>query len=81
MESKEYVQLCDMLKRCGIRSRKNPGGVGTKYGTSLRNKVAIDLSRDIILAYMQNGELLTPDHGFPVRVISRAEYKLKARIR
>ncbi|WOL13747.1 hypothetical protein Cni_G22525 [Canna indica] len=29
----------------------------------------MDPSRDIMFAYMQNGELLTPDHGFPVRVI------------
>ena len=30
---------------------------------------ALDPSRDIMLAYMQNGEPLLPDHGFPVRVI------------
>ncbi|PIN19034.1 NADH-cytochrome b-5 reductase [Handroanthus impetiginosus] len=29
----------------------------------------MDPSRDIILAYMQNGERLSPDHGFPVRMI------------
>nr|AGL39997.1 nitrite reductase [Pyrus calleryana]AGL39998.1 nitrite reductase [Pyrus calleryana] len=76
------IPLCEVLKRCGIRSRKNgalnvcfegaedlPGGGGTKYGTSLRKEVVMDPSRDIILAYMQNGEPLAPDHGFPVRVI------------
>nr|KYP40506.1 Inducible nitrate reductase [NADH] 2 [Cajanus cajan] len=46
-----------------------PGGGGSKYGTSIMREVALDPSRDIILAYMQNGERLTPDHGFPVRMI------------
>lgn len=76
------VPLRDVLKRCGICSRKNgalnvcfegaedlPGGGGSKYGTSIRKEVAMDPSRDIILAYIQNGERLTPDHGFPVRMI------------
>ncbi|KAL3572585.1 hypothetical protein D5086_026489 [Populus alba] len=76
------VPLHLLLKKCGIYSRKNgainvcfegaedlPGGGGSKYGTSIRKEVALDPSRDIILAYMQNGELLAPDHGFPVRMI------------
>lgn len=76
------VPLCDVLKRCGIYGRKNgalnvcfegaedlPGGGGSKYGTSVKKEVAMDPSRDIILAYMQNGDLLMPDHGFPVRII------------
>lgn len=76
------VRLRDVLKRCGIYSSKKgalavcfegvedlPGGGGSKYGTSLRKEVAMDPARDIILAYMQNGELLHPDHGFPVRMI------------
>ncbi|XP_059630818.1 nitrate reductase [NADH]-like [Cornus florida] len=76
------VPLRYILKKCGIYSRRNgalnvcfegaedlPGGGGSKYGTSLRKEVAMDPSRDIILAYMQNGELLSPDHGFPIRII------------
>ncbi|RWW65966.1 hypothetical protein BHE74_00026701 [Ensete ventricosum] len=76
------VRLRDVLRRCGAMGRKDgalfvcfegaedlPGGGGSKYGTSLRREVAMDPSRDVMLAYMQNGELLTPDHGFPVRVI------------
>lgn len=76
------VPLRDVLKKCGILSRRNgalnvcfegaedlPGGGGSKYGTSLRKELAMDSSRDIILAYMQNGKRLTPDHGFPVRMI------------
>ncbi|XP_051124637.1 nitrate reductase [NADH]-like [Andrographis paniculata] len=79
------VPLRALLKRCGIMSKKKGalnvcfegaedlpgggGGGGSKYGTSLKKEIAMDPSRDIILAYMQNGERLTPDHGFPVRMI------------
>ncbi|KAF7829874.1 inducible nitrate reductase [NADH] 2-like [Senna tora] len=76
------VPLRYVLKRCGIYSRTKgglhvcfegaedlPGGGGSKYGTSIKREFALDPARDIILAYMQNGELLAPDHGFPVRMI------------
>lgn len=76
------VPLVHILKRCGIYSRKKgalnvcfegaedlPGGGGSKYGTSIKIEMAMDPARDIILAYMQNGEKLSPDHGFPVRMI------------
>ncbi|GMI82891.1 NITRATE REDUCTASE 2, CHLORATE RESISTANT 3, ARABIDOPSIS NITRATE REDUCTASE 2, NITRATE REDUCTASE [Hibiscus trionum] len=76
------VPLCDVLRRCGIFGKKHgvlhvcfegaedlPGGGGSKYGTCIKKEFAMDPSRDIIVAYMQNGERLTPDHGFPVRMI------------
>lgn len=76
------VPLRALLKRCGIYSKKKgalnvcfegsdvlPGGGGSKYGTSIKKEFAMDPSRDIILAYMQNGEMLAPDHGFPLRMI------------
>ncbi|KAA8546358.1 hypothetical protein F0562_002903 [Nyssa sinensis] len=76
------VPLHYILKKCGIFSRRKgslnvcfegaedlPGGGGSKYGTSIKKEIAMDPSRDIILAYMQNGERLSPDHGFPVRMI------------
>lgn len=76
------VRLCDVLKRCGIMTRTKgalnvcfegsdelSGGGGCKYGTSIRREFAVDPARDIILAYMQNGDVLSPDHGYPVRVI------------
>lgn len=76
------VPLRAILKRCGIMNKKKgalnvcfegaedlPGGGGSKYGTSLTKEMAMDPARDIILAYMQNGERLSPDHGFPVRMI------------
>ncbi|XP_028757496.1 inducible nitrate reductase [NADH] 2 [Neltuma alba] len=76
------VPLRYLLKRCGIYSRTKgalhvcfegaedlPGGGGSKYGTSIKREIAMDPARDIIIAYMQNGEQLAPDHGFPVRMI------------
>lgn len=76
------VPLRALLKRCGVYSKKKgalnvcfegadvlPGGGGSKYGTSIKKEFAMDPARDIIVAYMQNGELLSPDHGFPIRMI------------
>lgn len=74
------VRLCDVLKKCGMMSKKkgalyvcfdgseNIRG-GSEYGTSISVDIAMDPTRDIILAYMQNGELLHPDQGFPLRMI------------
>ncbi len=39
------------------------------YGTSLDFRYCVDPLNDVILAYRQNDELLTPDHGFPLRLI------------
>ena len=72
--------LRDVLRRCGGVERGAryvcfegadglPGGGGTTYGTSIRREWAMDPAMDVMLAYMQNGEPLLPDHGFPVRVI------------
>ncbi|WVZ81569.1 hypothetical protein U9M48_028925 [Paspalum notatum var. saurae] len=76
------ARLRDGLRRCGIAGAGGsaafvcfggaedlPDGGGCKYGTSLRREVAMDRARDVILAYMQNGEPLALDHGFPVRVM------------
>jgi nitrate reductase (NAD(P)H) len=40
-----------------------------KYGTSVPLARAMNPAYDIIVAYQANGELLQPDHGFPVRLI------------
>ncbi|EGZ10422.1 hypothetical protein PHYSODRAFT_337236 [Phytophthora sojae] len=40
-----------------------------KYGTCIRASTALDPSCDVLVAWKANGELLTPDHGFPVRLI------------
>ncbi|KAI8608936.1 hypothetical protein BC830DRAFT_1153221 [Chytriomyces sp. MP71] len=45
---------------------KLPKGI---YGTSLKIATALDPRSDVLIAFMQNGEKLTPDHGFPIRVV------------
>ncbi|KAF8652992.1 hypothetical protein HU200_062427 [Digitaria exilis] len=62
------ARLRDVLGRCGVeRGAKYvcfeggddlPGGGG-----------AMDPTMDVMLAYMQNGGPILPDHGFPVRLI------------
>lgn len=46
-----------------------PQGEDGSYATSVLIEYAADPANDILIAYRQNGELLTPDHGFPVRII------------
>lgn len=46
-----------------------PQGSDGSYGTSLTLAKALDPANDILVAYRQNGRLLTPDHGYPVRMI------------
>jgi nitrate reductase (NAD(P)H) len=50
----------------GLGGDKLPGGV---YGTSIPMMKAMDDSQDVIVAYMYNGQFLSVDHGFPVRLI------------
>ena len=40
------------------------------YGTSLDFRYCMDRLNDVILAYHQNDQPLTPDHGFPLRLIA-----------
>lgn len=40
-----------------------------KYGTSVPIEELMDPTREAIVAYKQDDELLTPDHGYPVRMI------------
>ena len=40
------------------------------YGTSLKLSLCMDPVRGIMLAYKQNGEMLHPDHGRPIRLFS-----------
>lgn len=44
-------------------------GKDGSYGTSVERYKALDPASDIILAFKQNGRLLTPDHGYPLRII------------
>jgi nitrate reductase (NAD(P)H) len=45
---------------------KLPGGI---FGTSVPMSKALDPASDILVAYMYNGQMLSLDHGFPVRII------------
>lgn len=40
-----------------------------KYSASIPLSAALDESSDVLLAVLMNGEPLTPDHGFPLRVV------------
>ncbi|CAI5496522.1 unnamed protein product [Closterium sp. Naga37s-1] len=77
------VLLRDVLLKCGVQLKgKNagkfvcfegaetlPGGGGSTYGTSMDLWRVMDPANEVLLAYEQNGQVLSPDHGFPVRVI------------
>ncbi|CAI5994804.1 unnamed protein product, partial [Closterium sp. NIES-64] len=77
------VLLRDVLIKCGVQLKgKNagkfvcfegaetlPGGGGSTYGTSMELWRVMDPANEVLLAYEQNGQELSPDHGFPVRVI------------
>ena len=77
------VRLCELLKACGIlkpsdgakhiafRGPKGelPQGEDGSYGTSLTYEYAMNPANDVLVAYQHNGRYLTPDHGFPVRMI------------
>ncbi|CAB4392018.1 unnamed protein product [Rhizophagus irregularis] len=51
---------------CFSGADKLPNGY---YGTSITLYWSMDDSRDVILAYKMNGEMLSPDHGYPLRII------------
>ncbi|XP_033203254.1 sulfite oxidase [Bombus vancouverensis nearcticus] len=72
------TRLCDVLKDLGINEDNynhiqfegydlDPSG--TPYGASIPISKAMDPRADIILAYEMNGQPISRDHGFPVRVI------------
>ena len=77
------VRLCDVLAKAGVTSALGrglhvcftgpkgelPKGDDGTYGTSVPLEKALDPACDIMVAYRQNGQLLEPDHGFPVRII------------
>ncbi|XP_011644963.1 probable sulfite oxidase, mitochondrial [Pogonomyrmex barbatus] len=72
------ARLCDVLKDLGINedvfSHVQFEGYdldpsGAPYGASIPISKAMDPRGDVILAYEMNGEPLSRDHGFPIRVI------------
>lgn len=70
------VVLGDVLRRakpkrkarymCMEGADKLPNGY---YGTSVKLNWALDPNRGMMLAYKMNGEMLTPDHGKPLRCV------------
>merc|ERR1719506_3098016 len=76
------VPLREVLKHVGIKSVEEgarwinfespvgevPAGNGT-YGASHAREVCMNPARPCMLAFMMNGELLHPDHGYPVRLL------------
>ncbi len=64
------VRIRDVLKRAGLSpdadAVKSTGADGITIGTPLE---ALTDGRDALLAIAQNGEPLTQDHGFPVRMV------------
>ncbi len=77
------IRLCDLLRHLGVtRPSKEhryvhfegpqgelPQGKTGSYGTSIDIGWALDRERDVMLAFKQNGEPLTPDHGAPLRTL------------
>lgn len=76
------VPLRELLKYVGIQSWEEgarwinfaspqgevPAG-DTTYGASHAREVCMNPARPCMLAFMMNGELLHPDHGYPVRLL------------
>ncbi|MER7607322.1 molybdopterin-dependent oxidoreductase [Nocardioides sp. NPDC127503] len=64
------VRIRDVLKRAGLSpdadAVKSTGADGITIGTPLE---ALTDGRDSLLAIAQDGEPLTQDHGFPVRMV------------
>jgi len=73
------VSLRDLLNHVGIRPEgkwvnfNSPKGEvpqgDTTYGASHATTVCMNPARPCMLAFMMNGELLHPDHGYPVRLL------------
>jgi len=76
------VPLREVLKHVGIHSVEagahwinfeSPKGEvpagDTTYGASHAREVCMNPARPCMLAFMMNGELLHPDHGYPVRLL------------
>lgn len=73
------VKLIDLLNLCGIDKEKarHVSFVGPEkealpngaYGTSIDIATALNPYGDVLIAYQQNGVNLSPDHGFPLRVV------------
>lgn len=78
------VRLIDLLESLGIRD-ENYGNQnikhiqlegldcdmsGQSYGASISSDLVFDKNKNVLLAYEMNGQPLTRDHGFPLRLVA-----------
>ena len=71
------VRLRDLLERVGVRPEASE--VVLRAADNYSDSFPIDaaLYEETILAYLQNGEPLTPDHGYPARLLVPGIYGMK----
>lgn len=66
----EFIGVEDLPNKVGPGPFKDAQwGKLVKYGTSIPLGRAMNAAFDVIIAYEANGEVLQPDHGYPVRLI------------
>lgn len=66
----EFIGVEDLPNKVGPGPFKDePWGKVVKYGTSIPLGRAMNPAFDVLIAYEANGEVLQPDHGYPVRLI------------
>jgi len=66
----EFIGIEDLPNKVGPGPFKDePWGKTVKYGTSIPLARAMNPAYDVLIAYGANGDVLQPDHGFPVRMI------------
>lgn len=77
------VRLCDVLKLARAKGvtegakyvcyrgpkEEVPKGEDGSYGTCIPLEHAMNPANDVLIAFKQNGRWLTPDHGYPVRMV------------
>jgi nitrate reductase (NAD(P)H) len=66
----EFIGIEDLPNKVGPGPfAEEVWGKNVKYGTSIPLARAMNPAYDVLIAYEANGEVLQPDHGYPVRLI------------
>ena len=66
----EFIGVEDLPNKVGPGPfKEEPWGKLVKYGTSIPLGRAMNPAFDVLIAYEANGDVLQPDHGYPVRLI------------
>lgn len=66
----EFIGVEDLPNKVGPGPfKEEPWGKLVKYGTSIPLGRAMNPAFDVLVAYEANGDVLQPDHGYPVRLI------------